>query len=96
MAIQTTYTDARARLAKLCDEATNNRETVIIKRRGREDVALIAASELSGLLETAYLLRSPANAARLLRAFRRAKGKKLKPTTVQALRREIGMEETSA
>ena len=59
MAIQTTYTHARANLAALCDEVTASREVVIIHRRGAEDVALIAAEELSGLLETAHLLRSP-------------------------------------
>lgn len=92
MPIQTSYTDARANLAKLCDEATDNRETVIIKRRGKEDVALIAASELASLTETTYLLSSPANAARLLRALKRAKKSKLKPQTVDELRRGIGME----
>jgi len=45
MAIQTTYTHARANLAALCDEVTANREVVIIHRRGAEDVALIAAEE---------------------------------------------------
>ena len=52
MAIQTSYTQARANLAKLCDEATENLEVVIISRRGAEDVALIAASELVKLIET--------------------------------------------
>jgi antitoxin YefM len=94
MAIHTSYTDARARLAKLCDEATDNRETIIIKRRGREDVALIAASELASLTETTYLLSSPANAARLLRALKRAKKGRLKPQTSDDLRREIGIEST--
>ena len=92
MAIHTSYTDARANLAKLCDEATDNRETVIIKRRGREDVALIAASELASLTETTYLLGSPANATRLLRALNRAKKGRLRPQTVDELRREVGME----
>jgi antitoxin YefM len=94
MAIHTSYTDARARLARLCDEATDNRETIIIKRRGREDVALIAASELASLTETTYLLSSPANAARLLRALKRAKKGRLKPRTSDDLRREIGIEST--
>jgi antitoxin YefM len=94
MAIHTSYTDARARLAKLCDEATENRETVIIKRRGREDVALIAATELASLTETTYLLSSPPNAARLMRALKRAKKKRLKPQTSDDLRREIGLEST--
>lgn len=45
---------------------------MIIKRRDGEDVALIAADELSSLIETAYLLRSRANAQRLLDALGRA------------------------
>lgn len=78
MSIQTTYTRARAHLAELLDEVVDNRETVVIRRRGREDVAMIAAAELSSILETAYLLRSPGNAERLLRSLesaRRGQGK---------------------
>ena len=71
MAIQTTYTHARANLAKLCNEVTLNQEVVIINRRGAQDVALIAAAELASLTETAHLLRSPKNAERLLQALTR-------------------------
>ena len=92
MAIQTTYTQARANLAKLLDEITQNRETVIIKRRkGTERVAMIAESELSSLLETAYLLRSPKNAERLLTALERALKKKSKSMTVEGMRLEVGL-----
>jgi len=73
MAIQTTYTQARASLAALLDQVTNNREVVIIQRRGSEDVALISADELAGILETAHLLRSPANAKRFLAALDRVR-----------------------
>jgi prevent-host-death family protein len=59
MAIQTTYTHARANLATLCDEVTANREVVIIHRRGAEDVALISAADLASLMETAHLLGPP-------------------------------------
>src|SRR5919107_316157 len=45
MPIQTTYTSARANLAKLCDEVTKNQEIVIINRRGSNDVALVSAEE---------------------------------------------------
>ena len=92
MAIRTTYTQARAKLADLCDEVTDNREVVIISRRGAEDVALIAASELSGLDETAHLLRSPKNAERLLAALERSKAGTVKPQTVEQLRRDFGLE----
>ena len=57
IAIQTTYTKARANLAKLCNQVTENREIVIINRRGNQDVALVSADELSSLIETAHLLK---------------------------------------
>jgi antitoxin YefM len=79
MAIQTTYTHARANLAVLCDKVTANREVVIIRRRNAEDVALIAAAELDSLLETAHLLRSPRNAERLLTALVRARQNTVDP-----------------
>lgn len=92
MPIQTTYTNARAKFAKLWDEVTNNQEVVIISRRGAEDVALISASELSSLLETSHLLRSPKNAERLLAAMERIKKGKSKPQSIQDLKKEVGLE----
>ena len=93
MAIQTTYTQARAELAKLCDAAAKDNEVVIITRRGAEDVALVSAAELRSLRETAHLLRSPKNAERLLRALARARARKQRPQTVRSLRREVGLDE---
>lgn len=92
MSIQTTYTDARARFAGLCDAATANRETIIIQRRGAEDVALIAADELESLQETAHLLRSPQNARRLLAALERALNRAGKADSLENLRDEMGLE----
>ena len=92
MAIQTTYTEARANLARLCDRVAADRETVIITRRGAADVALIAADELASLEETAHLLRSPRNAARLLTALNRALSRTEEPETLAALRRELGVD----
>ena len=91
MAIHTTYSSARANLASLLDRVVEDREIVIIDRRGAEDVALVAASELSSLLEAAHLLRSPKNAQRLLRALRRAKAGNPKPQSVEKLREELGL-----
>ena len=93
MAIQTTYTQARANLADLLDEVTLNQEVVIVNRRGKEDVAMVSASELSSLLETAHLLRSPKNAQRLLSALQRARANKGTRESLERLRREIGLEE---
>lgn len=93
MPIQTTYTSARANLAKLCDEVAKNQEIVIINRRGSNDVALVSAEELSSLMETAHLLRSPRNVERLLTALNRAKSNRPKPKTVASLRKELGLGE---
>lgn len=95
MTIQTTYTQARANLAALWDQVTDNREVVVIQRRGAEDVALIAADELAGLMETVYLLQSPKNAERLLQALdgvERGEGIRL---TLDELRAEVGLDDVS-
>lgn len=94
MAHRTTYTAARANFATLCDKAAEDREVIIISRRNSGDVALVAAKELSSLLETAHLLRSPKNARRLLSALNRAKTRKGKAQSVDKLRREMGLEST--
>ncbi len=70
---ETTYTQARQNLARLCDEVAERGEPVIIRRRRAQPVALIAAAELSALEETAHLLRSPRNARRLFEALDRAR-----------------------
>jgi len=90
---ETTYTKARANFAKLCDQAASTREPIIIRRRGAEPVALVSAEELVGIMETAHLLRSPKNAERLLTALARAKEKQMGPSSVEELRKELGLEE---
>ena len=92
MTIQTTYTQARANLANLLDQVTHDRDVVIIQRRGEEDVAMIAGSELEALLETAYLLRSPKNAERLLSALGRALKNENLPLSLDSLRQEVNFE----
>lgn len=71
--IQTTYTQARENLANLLNEVENDNSIAVIKRRGHKDIALISADDLSSLLETVYLLRSPTNAQRLLEALEDSK-----------------------
>ena len=89
MATETTYTQARANFARLLARAGEDREVVVVRRRGRAAVALVAADELSSLMETAHLLRSPANARRLLSALRRALGRTGRPQTPSSLRRAL-------
>ena len=92
MANRTTYTHARATLASLCDRVAETREPYVIERRNGENVALISEVELNALLETAHLLRSPKNAARLATALERAHGGKPAPSSLSALCRSLGLE----
>ena len=98
MATETTYTALRENLASYLDRVVDDREVLVVKRRGNRDVAIIAADELAGLEETAYLLRSPANAERLLQALDESKANDKKKATakpaavaLEALRRSLGL-----
>jgi antitoxin YefM len=92
MTIEFTYTSARENLASLLDRVTKDREVVIIQRRGSDDVAMISADELASLTETAYLMRSPQNAERILSALARALKNQGKPQALETLRHEVGLE----
>jgi antitoxin YefM len=72
LAKQTNYTNLRQNLASILDEAIADRSVIIVTRQGKEDVAILAADELSNLLETLHLFRSPENAQKLLAAMARA------------------------
>ncbi|HBG04334.1 MAG: prevent-host-death protein [Geobacteraceae bacterium GWC2_58_44] len=90
--LKTTYTNARANFAGLCDQVTENREIVIIDRRSGESVAMIAADELESLVETAHLMRSPKNAQRLFASLGRALKLEGEPSTPEQLQKEVGLE----
>lgn len=93
MSTSLTYTQARANLASILDEVSDNKEIVIIKRKNAENVALVSESELAGILETAHLLRSPKNAQRLLKALLKVQEKTETPKSLKELKQEFGLEE---
>ncbi|HHW84544.1 MAG TPA: type II toxin-antitoxin system prevent-host-death family antitoxin [Actinomycetales bacterium] len=65
------YTESRANYAQVLDDVVNNREETIITRAGHEPVVIVSLADYESLRETAYLLRSPANAHRLLDSIER-------------------------
>jgi antitoxin YefM len=73
----------------LMDRVVEDREVVTVRRRRGSDVALVTADELDGLLETAHLLRSPRNAARLLSALERARGDSLPALRLEDLEAQL-------
>ena len=102
MPVETTYTALRTKLAGFLDRVTDDREVVVVRRRGSRDVALIDADELSSLMETEYLLRSPKNAERLLEALALSVEMDNEPipmtsakASIEELRRSVGLDPLS-
>ena len=63
-----TYTTVRANLASAMDRVCDDHEPLIITRNGEQSVVMLSLEDYKALEETAYLLRTPANAKRLLAA----------------------------
>lgn len=63
-----TYTEARRRLVETMERVCNDRSAVTITRRNAGSVVMMSREEYDSLEETAHLMRSPANARRLLEA----------------------------
>ncbi|HMF59333.1 MAG TPA: type II toxin-antitoxin system prevent-host-death family antitoxin [Vicinamibacterales bacterium] len=66
-----TFSESRAKYAQTLDSVINDREEVVVTRVGHEPVVIVSLEDYESLKETAYLLRSPANAARLIRSIER-------------------------
>lgn len=64
-----TYTKARAQLARTMDQVCESHEPLIITRSGEASVVMLSLEDYKSLEETAYLLRSPKNARRLIEAI---------------------------
>jgi antitoxin YefM len=73
-----TYATVRANLASTMDRVCNNHEALIITRNGDQSVVMLSLEDYKALEEAAYLLRTPANAKRLLSAVGQLKLKTAK------------------
>jgi antitoxin YefM len=68
------YTESRAKYAEVLDSVVADHEEVVITRAGHEPVVIVSLEDFESLRETAHLMRSPANARRLLDAMERLEG----------------------
>lgn len=91
----TSYTQARDNFVKVLEQVEEGDSIVVVQRRGHRDVAMIAADELSSLLEQVHLLSSPANAKRLFASLEWSQQQLNEPSphvTVAQLRAELEAE----
>lgn len=65
------YSQTRANLAATLDAVTDDREEVVVTRAGHEPVVIVSLEDYESLKETAFLLKSPENARRLLASIDR-------------------------
>ncbi len=65
------YSESRRRYAEVLDSVVDDREEIVITRAGHESAVIVSLDEYQSLKETAYLMRSPANARRLLESIER-------------------------
>lgn len=86
------YFKARRNLAALMDQVVDDCEPILIRRRGKEPVALVAADELTSWMETAYLLRSPANARHLRESMAQDARGEVEVVDVDELAKRLGVE----
>jgi antitoxin YefM len=89
----TSLKEAKDGLRQILERVIENHEVFLIDREDGENVALIAESELRSLVETVYLLRSPANARRLFDAIAASKAKQIQPQTLEELQKELGIDQ---
>lgn len=61
-----TYSEARSKLADTMEKVCDDHAPTIITRKNSRSVVMISLDDYHALEETAYLLRSPENAQRLL------------------------------
>jgi antitoxin YefM len=93
--LSTTYQQAQENLDKFLTQIETENSIGIITRQGHKDIAFLPAEELTSLLETIYLLRSPANAKRLFDALQRSLERDINPPpseTIENLCQELEIE----
>ena len=64
-----TYTAARQNLAKTMEKVCKDRAPIIVTRKSSDSVVIMSLEDYEALEETAYLLRSPKNAQRLIESI---------------------------
>ena len=86
------YSTARDHLAEVWDKTISTREPVIVSRRGTESIVMLPLHEWEGLQETAHLLRSPANARRLLASLARLEQGEGEQLSIETLAARSGVQ----
>ena len=91
MARSTTYSALRSNLKQALDEVCEDHEPLRVERKNGDSVVVVSETDFNALEETAYLLRSPENARRLLKALHGSRAKDKSFANVDDLRAKLGL-----
>lgn len=86
-----TYSKLRANLKSALDRAVDDHEVIVVERAKGGDAVILSKDDYSSLAETAYLLRSPANAKQLREAIKRPRKQLVEFKSVAALKDALGI-----
>jgi antitoxin YefM len=86
-----TYSELRRRLKAACDQVCDQHAAILVERRRGGDVVLLSKEDYDSLEETAYLLRSPENAGRLLAALGRSGDARREFASIDDLKHALGI-----
>jgi antitoxin YefM len=90
MARSTTYSALRSNLKQALDEVCEDHEPLRVERKNGDSVVVVSEVDYNALEETAYLLRSPENARRLLSALHGSRARDKSFKSVDELRAKLG------
>ena len=85
------YSESRARYAEVLDGVINDREEVVVTRSGHDPVVIVSLEDYESLRETAYLMRSPENARRLIGALHGDRRTDKRFASVDEFRAKLGL-----
>jgi antitoxin YefM len=91
MARSTTYSALRSNLKQALDSVCEDHEPLKVERKNGEPVVVVSEADFSALEETAYLLRSPENARRILKALDGSRRRDRAYRNVDELRAQLGL-----
>lgn len=86
-----TYSALRANLKAFCDQVCDEHEPLVIERQNGDNLVLLSADDYASMQETFYLLRSPANAERLISSAETPRSKMREFDTIEDLKHALGV-----
>ncbi|MBN4050081.1 type II toxin-antitoxin system prevent-host-death family antitoxin [Nitrospira defluvii] len=85
------YSQLRSSLKSYLDKVCSEHLPLLVERKNGEDVVIVSKQDYASMEETSYLLSSPKNTKRLLKALNREPSDRIPFDSIEDLQNEIGI-----